>query len=82
MGRTLSKAFAQFYVHHSADIESFLAAYLMNIEHNEEVLKEKLNIFGNLTWIQLKFFIDKYNIILVIKQPMLTNHLLIQKRFT
>lgn len=49
MGRTLSKAFAQFYVHHSADIESFLAAYLMNIEHNEEVLKEKLNIFGNLT---------------------------------
>ncbi|XP_050337649.1 uncharacterized protein LOC126763922 [Bactrocera neohumeralis] len=49
MGTTLSKAFAQFYVHHSAEIKSFLASYLMNIEHNEEVLQEKLNIFGNLT---------------------------------
>ncbi|XP_036217961.2 uncharacterized protein [Bactrocera oleae] len=49
MGTTLSKAIAQFYIHQSADIKSFLAAYFMNIEHNEEVLKEKLDIFGNLT---------------------------------
>ncbi|XP_004524317.1 uncharacterized protein LOC101458621 [Ceratitis capitata] len=49
MGATLTKAFAQLHVRQAADIKSFLAAYLMNLEHNEEVLKEKFNIFGSLS---------------------------------
>ncbi|XP_036327366.1 uncharacterized protein LOC118739971 [Rhagoletis pomonella] len=49
MGTTISKAFAQFHIRQAPDIKSFLAAYLMNLEHNEEVLREKLNIFSSLT---------------------------------
>ncbi|XP_053950139.1 uncharacterized protein LOC128858149 [Anastrepha ludens] len=49
MGTTISKAFAQFHYRQASDIKSFLAAYLMNLEQNEQVLKEKLNIFSSLT---------------------------------
>lgn len=45
MGSTLKKAFAQLHIHQPTDVKSFLASYLMNLERNEEILREKLNTF-------------------------------------
>lgn len=48
MGNTLIKAFAQIHIHQASDPRSFLASYLLNVQHNEEVMKEKINLFGSL----------------------------------
>ncbi|XP_067635172.1 uncharacterized protein [Eurosta solidaginis] len=49
MGTTIIKAFASLHVQQPTDLKSFLASYLMNLEHNENVLAEKLNLFGNMS---------------------------------
>lgn len=45
MENTLTKAFAQLHIHHTADVKSFLASYLMNSKRNEEIMKAKLQLF-------------------------------------
>uniref|UniRef100_A0A1B0FQI1 Uncharacterized protein n=1 Tax=Glossina morsitans morsitans TaxID=37546 RepID=A0A1B0FQI1_GLOMM len=45
MGSTLIKAFANCYIHHPSDEKSFLSAYLMNLQHSEDIMKAKLKLF-------------------------------------
>ncbi|XP_016974832.2 uncharacterized protein LOC108041417 [Drosophila rhopaloa] len=45
MGDVLVRAFAQLHIHSPQDPRAFIAAYLMNLDRNEQDMKEKLNIF-------------------------------------
>ncbi|KAI9576331.1 uncharacterized protein LOC119642547 [Glossina fuscipes] len=45
MGSTLIKAFSNCYIHHPSDEKSFLSAYLMNLQHSEDIMKAKLKLF-------------------------------------
>ncbi|EDV91292.1 uncharacterized protein LOC6568264 [Drosophila grimshawi] len=45
MGKTLVAAFAQLHLHMPQDMYGFIAGYLMNVEHNEQEVKKKLNLF-------------------------------------
>lgn len=45
MGDVLVRAFAQLHLHSPQDPRAFIAAYLMNLDRNEQEMKAKLNIF-------------------------------------
>ncbi|KAL7729664.1 hypothetical protein ACLKA6_007937 [Drosophila palustris] len=45
MGKVLVGALAQLHTHMPQDMHAFLAGYLMNVERNEQEVKEKLDIF-------------------------------------
>lgn len=45
MGKILVSALAQLHTHMPQDVYAFLAGYLMNVERNEQEVKEKLEIF-------------------------------------
>nr|ABF85733.1 IP09274p [Drosophila melanogaster] len=45
MGDVLVRAFAQLHIHSPQDPRAFIAAYLMNLDPNEQEMKEKLVIF-------------------------------------
>lgn len=45
MGDVLVRAFAQLHIHSPQDPRAFIAAYLMNLDRNEQEMKEKLVIF-------------------------------------
>ncbi|XP_030374622.1 uncharacterized protein LOC115624164 [Scaptodrosophila lebanonensis] len=45
MGQVLVRAFAQLHMHMPQDPRSFIASYLMNLDRNEQEMKEKLDIF-------------------------------------
>ncbi|KAH8398528.1 hypothetical protein KR215_011246 [Drosophila sulfurigaster] len=45
MGKVLVSALAQLHTHMPQDMHGFLAGYLMNVERNEQEVKEKLDIF-------------------------------------
>ncbi|XP_068152425.1 uncharacterized protein [Drosophila tropicalis] len=45
MGKVLIRAFAQLHMHMPQDPRSFIAGYLMNVDRNEQEMKEKLDIF-------------------------------------
>ncbi|KAH8414129.1 hypothetical protein KR222_008155 [Zaprionus bogoriensis] len=45
MGKVLVGALAQLHTHMPQDMHAFIAGYLMNVERNEQEVKEKLDIF-------------------------------------
>lgn len=45
VGVTLRRSFAKVHIHRPADAKVFLARYLMNLEHNEQLMVEKLEIY-------------------------------------
>ncbi|KAH8311101.1 hypothetical protein KR044_004379 [Drosophila immigrans] len=45
MGKVLVGALAQLHTHMPQDMHGFIAGYLMNVERNEQEVKEKLDIF-------------------------------------
>jgi len=45
MGKTLINAFAHMHMHQPADPRAFLANYLINIQKNEQLIKEKMQMF-------------------------------------
>ena len=47
IGKTLTGAFSQMHVHQPSDPRSFLANYLINVDRNEMVMKQKLDLFRN-----------------------------------
>ncbi|KAH8381323.1 hypothetical protein KR093_002571 [Drosophila rubida] len=47
MGKVLVGALAQLHTHMPQDMHAFIAGYLMNVERNEQEVKEKLDVFQN-----------------------------------
>lgn len=45
VGIALKRSFAKVHIHRPADMKIFLARYLMNLEHNEQLMAEKLEIY-------------------------------------
>jgi len=45
MGDVLRRAFAQLHLHSPQDPRAFIAAYLMNLDRNEQEMKEKVGLF-------------------------------------